>query len=411
MVVSKTTAECSARFVPMEEVVQLHIPSYGCFNIAKSLWSVMFGGGKSDPSWVHIMAEGLSNLNSCCCFAFKRHWIKNTVSQKKTSALFKANAYCTFETCNIVAVLSVNNLRLQDDQITVHVHFNGTLQHRNDEIHARRISYSARQKICERFQETNVAPAKEYHTRLMQLGPEQYAFGNRDGVGCSLSVLQKVSSDARLQLQEDRDLIMSLLLLKKKLIALESANVAGNIKRKKSPVKGFIQHVHASPFSVICFNEAAVRLYHEIAKQGAVFCDATGTIVSLPKDEGKVPTVYYYAIVLKHPTKDKPPIAVAELITSDHTVLSISYFLESFRRAEGILFSQPSKPQQIIIDRSQVLLLSFLHVYNAETLQEYLLRAFRIVTGTAKPQDAGKISPHACKSHVMNSAKRECKKW
>ena len=189
------------------------------------------------------------------------------------------------------------------------------------------------------------------------------------------------------------------------------ANVAGNIKRKKSPVKAFIQHVHASPFSVICFNEAAVRLYHEIAKQGAVLCDATGTIVSLSKDEGKVPTVYYYAIVLKHPTKDKPPIAVAELITSDHTVLSISYFLESFRRAERILFSQPSKPQQIIIDRSHVLLLSFLHVYNAETLQEYLLRAFRIVTGTAKPQDAGKKSPHACKNHVMNSAKKECKKW
>ena len=112
--------------------------------------------------------------------------------------------------------------------------------------------------------------------------------------------------------------------------------------------------------------------------------------------------MYYYAIVLEHPVIDKPPLALAQLITADHSVLSISYFIEAFCRAEGLLFrfSRLCKPQQVIIDRSQVLLLSFLHVYNRETLQEYLLRSFRIVTGTPKPQDLGKISPHACKSHV-----------
>ena len=132
---------------------------------------------------------------------------------------------------------------------------------------------------------------------------------------------------------------MSLLLIKSKLISIDSANLNITFNRKDSPVKGFIQHIHASPFAVICFNEAAVRLYHEVAKQTAVFCDATGTIVTLPKDEGgKVPTVYYYAIVLMHPVIDKPPLAVAELITADHSVLSISYFIEAFCRAEGLLF-------------------------------------------------------------------------
>ena len=50
--------------------------------------------------------------------------------------------------------------------------------------------------MCERFQDTNIPPAKEYHSRLMLLGPEQYALGNRDGAGCSVSVFQKISSDA-----------------------------------------------------------------------------------------------------------------------------------------------------------------------------------------------------------------------
>ena len=125
-------------------------------------------------------------------------------------------------------------------------------------------------------------------------------------LGAPYLYYKKISSDARINLQEDTDLIMSLLLLKSKLISVDSANLNITFNRKDSPVKGFIQHIHASPFAVICFNnEAAVRLYHEVAKQTAVFCDATGTIVTLPKDEGgKVPSVYYYAIVLKHPVID-----------------------------------------------------------------------------------------------------------
>ena len=42
--------------------------------------------------------------------------------------------------------------------------------------------------------------------------------------------------------------------------------------------------------------------------------------------------------MLKHPISGRSPIPVAELITSDHTVLSISFYLEAFRRAEGLLF-------------------------------------------------------------------------
>ena len=55
-----------------------------------------------------------------------------------------------------------------------------------------------------------------------------------------------------------------------------------------------------------------------------------GTIIALPKEQGKLPTVYYHASVLKHPISGRSPIPVAELITSDHTVLSISFFWRLF---------------------------------------------------------------------------------
>ena len=157
----------------------------------------------------------------------------------------------------------------------------------------------------------------------MSLDNEQFVSGNRDGVGCSTSVLQKISSQARLQLEEDKDLITSLLVLQKMFL---NSMPSVNIMRPDSPVRGFIQHIHAYPFGVICFNEVAVRLHHDLTPKSPIFCDATGTIIALPKEQGKLPTVYYYALVLKHPISGRSPIPVAELITSDHTVLSIRFF-------------------------------------------------------------------------------------
>ena len=66
--------------------------------------------------------------------------------------------------------------------------------------------------------------------------------------------MRKISSEARLALQFDKDLIASLLLLKNCIIKSENESIA-----KSRVVKGFIQHIHASPFSVICFNEASRR--------------------------------------------------------------------------------------------------------------------------------------------------------
>ena len=81
--------------------------------------------------------------------------------------------------------------------------------------------------------------------------------------------------------------------------------------------------------------------------------------------------------------------------------------LKAFFLDQAIL----TQPVRLIIDCSMVLLISFLQVYNLETIQDYLLRAFRIVTDAANSKDIDKVLPHACTSHVMNSAKKNCKTW
>ena len=132
-----------------------------------------------------------------------------------------------------------------------------------------------------------------------------------------------------------------------------------------------------------------------------------GEILSLAKISRY--TVLYYAVVVQHPQKGQPPIAIAEMVSSSHTVVAISHFLHVFRHAEAEVygFSSLSMPRYAVIDRSSVLLLSFLRVFNGETLAAFLQRAFRIVTGTASQTDLELLIPHACMSHVMKDAKKE----
>ena len=79
-----------------------------------------------------------------------------------------------------------------------------------------------RSKLHQWFQNTQVAPSKEYLNQLMNLEPEQYASGNRDGVGSSKTVTRKISSEARLLQQDDRDLVTSLMILRRKIIDEET---------------------------------------------------------------------------------------------------------------------------------------------------------------------------------------------
>ena len=131
------------------------------------------------------------------------------------------------------------------------------------------------------------------------------------------------------------------------------------------------------------------------------------------KDREGGPQVLYYALVLKHPAKKQSPVAVAEMVSSEHSILAVCHFLECFRRAEAMLYGYQclTKPRAVVIDRSIVLLTSFLRVYNLETVDSYLDRCFRIVTESGDGDDeTSGIFVLACISHVMKSAKKHFKK-
>ena len=122
------------------------------------------------------------------------------------------------------------------------------------------------------------------------------------------SVVQKISSEGRQKEVEDVDFITSLKCLKKSF----DEQVSG----------GYIQTIIAHPFGVIAFTEKAIRIYHNLGTDNTIYLDATGTTVSLKQTDYSTVRPMYYALVIKHPKKGNPPVALAEFITRDQSVLS-----------------------------------------------------------------------------------------
>ena len=82
-----------------------------------------------------------------------------------------------------------------------------------------------------------------------------------------------------------------------------------------SKVVGYIQRIHAEPFSVTCYLEEGIRLYHTQAKIHCLYFDAIGSVVSLKGTDYAKTTIYYYSLDVQHPNDSNSPVAVAEFIS------------------------------------------------------------------------------------------------
>ena len=166
------------------------LDQFGKFDISQAEFLLHFGNEKVNPSWVHLFSKGLAEINTYCSFATLD--LKKS-SSKSSNFFFKANAYCTFSTCNVLAFLDIKDEGLLKTTVTINVKFEGSICHIARKRHARKLSLSVRKDTQTYFQQTHIPPSKEYIGRLMKLTPGQFSTGNRDNVGCNPSALRKIS--------------------------------------------------------------------------------------------------------------------------------------------------------------------------------------------------------------------------
>ena len=366
----------------------------------------MIGGddGRLKTGWCDVVADKLKDANSYCSFGFRKGWVKRRCSRKAAAGgrvIFRAQAYCTFSGCSLTCDITGSTEDDAGQHIACSVEFHGEIRHRKGEKRARRIKGPLRKSL--KADLLHCSPSTLYNKSMNDFSLDKLLSGNRDGIGGTTSVLQKISSEGRKEERRAEDLMQSLATLR--------AEFHENSVSAGSRLPGYIQRVNWHPFGVMLYTELGLRIYHYVVKTQALYCDATGTIVKL-SDRGKEPAPLYYALVVQHPN-GYGPVAVGELITTEHDITSISHFLDCFRRAEASLYgwTNVSTPKQVVIDRSLVLLNSFLRVYNMETVRAYLHRCFRVVNGCASDEDDyHRVFVVACVSHVMNSAKHLCRR-
>ena len=361
----------------------------------KEEWEKMGGGNSTlQNEWKEVVTSKLESVNPHCSFAYSWRWKKKNHSRKESNVLFRCRGRCSFSDCSTTFIVAIKSSKTLDMEMIIE--FSGAIRHRIGDTKARNITTPQRQKL--RAQLQNESPSTLRAKRYLSLTHSEYMSGKRDIVGRSASVYQKISSEGNLEKQAAGNVVLSLMKLRDKLIETD----------KLSRVhQGFIHHITAVPFGVVLFTELGLRIYHQLSPLLTIHCDATGTIVQ-SKESGKL---LYYALVLRHPEK-KSPVAVAEFITASQSVVAISHFLEIFRRAEAIMYGYGnlSVPFEVLIDRSIVLLISFLKVFNNESLSSYLHRCFRLVMNCSSQEDSQLLLVHACISHVMNSVKKDIKK-
>ena len=95
--------------------------------IVYPLFLLHFGNEKVNPSWVHLFSKGLAEINTYCSFAFRKHWILKKSSSKSSNFFFKANAYCTFSTCNVLAFQDIKDEGFLNTYVTINVKFEGSI--------------------------------------------------------------------------------------------------------------------------------------------------------------------------------------------------------------------------------------------------------------------------------------------
>ena len=75
---------------------------------------------------------------------------------------------------------------------------------------------------------------------------------------------------------------------------------------------------------------------------------------------------------------------------------------------ENIVFQgSQSKPKLLVCDMTIPLYASALMEFTKETVNQYLNRAYKIVTGNANEEELNLMMIHICSAHAINSVKRK----
>ncbi|CAF3269861.1 unnamed protein product [Rotaria sp. Silwood2] len=319
---------------------------------------------KVNIEYLNLLLPHLKHYNAACGLCIRsRYFGKNAT--RGTSLLVRCILKCNGSICKF--------------KCTVHIMNNGNcfitainrkISHHIREKIGRPIRGCRRQAIIEKFK----AGASVYRLHAQydkeRTKNERKGF-NYDRTGKSRKIFKKIKAEATAESLLAPNVTSGILQLHDQL--LDQINNDGIIK-------GAIQLVQLRPFCIVAFTEASLRLYDVIvSKPDTVLSwDATGGVIKNTTSR----QCLYYELTVSHPN------------------IVFPHKKDSFPR-----------PAMILSDRAQIFLQAGLYIFNEENYQQFLARAYRIVTNQPIKNDLWKTNIHACLSHFMLDMRKRINKY
>ena len=245
-------------------------------------------------SWTDTIAGMFDEIKGLfCCIRFNQHYVPKS---EASDYLFLCTFGCSITGCKGKAVLDkeyILNVQLLNKPTA---HGKG----QRGSFKARHIREPKRKDLGKQLH-VKESTSKAWHKHLSSLDNDDFLNGNLRSMGNSKHVYKTIKSEAAKSARQDKDLVVSVLKLKK-----YYQSVVGKT------VKGFIQSFSLDPLAICLWTEDEIEIYHKRAKHFPLLVDATCGIIFAVNDK----RVFYFAIIIHNGKVKTEPIPVFQFMTN-----------------------------------------------------------------------------------------------
>ncbi|CAC5394834.1 unnamed protein product [Mytilus coruscus] len=380
-----------------EEHCEIECPSKFSIKISKQTWETIKPKEKQyalSGKWTDVLSKEFYKINPSCVLGFKYNRVKKMGSRKKTTPYFKGKAYCAHAKDTMYEFTIRKKPKDSKEFVKIKVQTHGNCVHKEQVVKKRKLTGIQRTEIGKRLETEG---ARNVHYTLMADMPNE-AIEHGNFTEClTKKVLQEVLYEIRQKEKFAKEDIADVLLTK---------NAMSDLDETSKKVKGYIQSVGADPFSIICYTEEQIRLMKSLKKNGSlvIYLDATGKVVRKIQNQTKKP--FYYAACVKSPVKGESSMPVAEMVTNDHTSVSIASFALKLRHATSIVFGRPIVPDRVESDFSWPIINASLAAFCGQNIKQYLNSMWGLLRRENKNEERRDTCIiHLCCSHIIKKVR------
>ncbi|CAF4808358.1 unnamed protein product, partial [Rotaria socialis] len=356
---------------------------------------------KVNIEYLNLLLPHLKHYNAACGLCVRSRYFGKNVS-KSNALLVRCILKCNGRSCKFKC-----NVQVLNNGFCFVIALNRKIFHHVGERIGRHIRGSRRQAIIDKFK--SGASVYRLHSQYHEQRSKNEKKGfNYDSTGKSKKVFKKIKAEATVESLLSPDVTLGILQLHDKLA--DEINNDGIIT-------GALQVVQFRPFCTVAFTEASIRLYDAIVShpETVLSWDATGGIIKNTALSSR--QCLYYELTVSHPNvvNEDTLIPLTFMLSESQTLLTITNWLTTFKESYKKIFPHKKdsfpRPAVILSDRAQIFLQAALRIYNDENYQQFLARAYRIVTNQAIQDDLFKTIIHACLSHFMFDMRKRINKY